>query len=127
MNVLSALAYILVCLWLLFVNEGETGYTVCPSKLIYHIPCPGCGTTRATLLFLKGNIIEAISLNPNCVLAVLFVTLYPIIAIFSVVCQTSYIDDAYRVINKILAHKKVLSLVLFLEIVVWIHNVIENI
>lgn len=36
----------------------------CPMKMIFGIPCAGCGLTRAMLSFLSGNIEQAINYHP---------------------------------------------------------------
>ena len=127
LNILSAITYVAVCIWLLSVNEGQTPITVCPSKLIYHIPCAGCGTTRATLLLLKGQFFDAISLNPNCILALMFICLYPIIGVYSLLSKQSYITDCYNFLSRALENKYVLVFVLICEIMIWIHNIIYHI
>ncbi len=48
-------------------HEGRV--TVCLFKNIFGIPSPGCGMTRAFLYLGHGDIYEAISLNPNSLLA----------------------------------------------------------
>jgi len=45
------------------LNYFSYQVTVCPSKLIYGIPCPSCGTTRSFFSLLKGNIASAIYFN----------------------------------------------------------------
>lgn len=36
----------------------------CPVVILFHIPCPGCGMTRALFLVLSGRWMEAWSLQP---------------------------------------------------------------
>ena len=79
----SSLAYVAVVAWLYLANEGQTCIAVCPSKLFYGLPCPGCGTTRATLQLLHGNLLAAVRLNPNCLLAAAFLLFYPLLLLLS--------------------------------------------
>ena len=37
--------------------------TWCPIKAIFHIECPGCGLTHATIYLLKGEFINAFNTN----------------------------------------------------------------
>lgn len=37
---------------------------ICPLKWIAHVPCPGCGATRAFLLTLQGQWLGALKINP---------------------------------------------------------------
>lgn len=44
----------------------------CPSVIIFGLPCPGCGITRALLYVLKGQFAEAFYINPSVYLWLLF-------------------------------------------------------
>ena len=36
----------------------------CPSKLIFHMDCPGCGMQRSIFALLEGNLMESLRLYP---------------------------------------------------------------
>lgn len=91
------------------------------------MPCPGCGVTRATLLFLDGRIQEALFLNPNSLFAIIFIITYPVLLMFSILRKHSYIEDCYNNINKMLSRKPVFFLFILFEIAVWVHNVLNHI
>ena len=40
------------------------GVTLCPLRRFLGIPCPTCGTTRAVAALFRGNVREALALNP---------------------------------------------------------------
>lgn len=44
----------------------------CPMVIIFGLPCPGCGTTRATVYLLKGQFEEAFYINPSVFLWLAF-------------------------------------------------------
>ena len=44
----------------------------CPSVIIFGLPCPGCGITRALLYVLQGRLQEAFYMNPSVYLWLLF-------------------------------------------------------
>jgi hypothetical protein len=48
----------------------------CPLYAATGIPCPTCGMTRATSSLLRGEIVEAFTLNPLMAAALLGATLY---------------------------------------------------
>ena len=121
------MAYIIVCLWLLSVKEGQTTITVCPSKLIYHIPCPGCGVTRATLLMLRGSITDALMMNPNCLFAVLYLFAYPALLLLSIINRKAYIMNAYKLLDRALHNKICLYALLGAELIIWVHNILTGI
>ena len=43
--------------------------TICLSQLIFGLPCPGCGLTRATLAFLSLDFQRAFQMHPLLILA----------------------------------------------------------
>jgi len=46
---------------------------VCPMVILFGIPCPGCGLTRAGVLFLTGNFAESFRMHPLLVPTVAFI------------------------------------------------------
>jgi hypothetical protein len=40
------------------------GFTRCPSAVLFHRACPGCGVTRALRLFAHGEIAASFALHP---------------------------------------------------------------
>ena len=127
-TLLLAISYLIVCLWLIYANsEGQAGIIVCPSKLLYHIPCPGCGITRATIKFLHCNIVDALLLNPNVLLSIVFLLICPILIIIELITKKDVVIYLYKRIERCL-HRKTIWMPLFIiEILIWIHNIMMNI
>lgn len=50
--------------------------SLCPVKVIFHIPCPGCGLTHAFISLLKGNILKSIKYNASLIFWLLFFILF---------------------------------------------------
>lgn len=51
-------------LWILPSDIFDnTGFEICPSKLFFHIECPGCGMTRAVMHFHHWEWTEAFYYN----------------------------------------------------------------
>ena len=118
----------MVCGWLIYANsEGHTNIIVCPSKLMYHIPCPGCGITRATLKFLQYDYIVAIKMNPNVVFSVAYLILSPLVIILDLLSRKEIIKCIYNYIEQNL-HKKIIWIPFFIiELLIWIHNLLIDI
>jgi len=55
--------------------------TICVSQLIFGLPCPGCGLTRATLAFLSLNFTRAFQMHPLLILAWIDVALVAILIV----------------------------------------------
>jgi hypothetical protein len=118
---------VIVCGWLLYANsEGQAGIIVCPSKLLYHIPCPGCGITRATLRFFHFDIMGALELNPNVIFSMLFLTICPILLLIDCISERKILLWLYTNVE-VLLHKKVIWIsFLIVEILIWLHNIKVN-
>ena len=112
---------------MIITSKGQTNFTVCPSKLIYHIPCPGCGLTRATVQFLHGNIKEAILLNPNVFFAIAFLFITPAIYVYDNLWKKEALYGLFVYINRLLNKPIILTLLLVFELVVWVRNVVNGI
>jgi hypothetical protein len=125
-QVLAIIAYTVVCLWLYIANEGETTIIVCPSRLLYGLPCPGCGVTRATLMAFHGEVIEALAFNPNCLFAMAFILAFPIVIGVSIYKKEDYTTRICNMINNRIKNKFILASLLFAEACIWIHNIIRG-
>lgn len=53
--------------------------SVCFSTIVFGIPCPACGITRATLLLLTGHFRESFQMHPLLILVILGIITYVII------------------------------------------------
>ena len=47
-------------------------HEVCPARLFFGLPCPGCGMTRAIFLLMTLHPYQAIKMNPSIIPAVIF-------------------------------------------------------
>ena len=127
LHLLSAIVYLTVIVWVIFAiyTEGQTSIIVCPSKIVYHISCPGCGVTRATILLFRGEVISALSLNPNVIFSFLFITLYPLVLIAELVLRKDLMLVIYDYLDSCL--KKTILFWGLLEVIIWIHNILNDI
>ena len=78
------LMWFALLLWLA-IGWTDSSYretiTVCPTKLVWHIPCPTCGVTRAFLLTAHGRFAEALQMNINVLLLFPAYIIFPIAGI----------------------------------------------
>jgi hypothetical protein len=54
----------LALLWTLPVVPILLGVARCPSALLFHRACPGCGMTRAVKLALHGDVLASLRMHP---------------------------------------------------------------
>jgi hypothetical protein len=107
--------------------DGQTRITICPSKLLYHIPCPGCGITRATILVFKGRLLDALRLNPNVILSIAYVIGYPLLVLYGVFKQRPVLFIMYQSIDRLFKSKLVLFPFLFVELIIWALNIYRGV
>lgn len=121
---LSSCMYALASCWLIlsFIYEGQARIVVCPSKWIYHIPCPGCGLTRACLAVLHGHLLEGIVINPNCIIAFFLYITFPVLLLYDMMAHRTYCFELYNKIEKRISQKKIIIFILVIEGIVWWHN-----
>ena len=62
---------LMLCGISLFCLECLFG-VVCPMRLVTGFPCPGCGLTRAGMLFLQGRFVESFQMNAFFILGLIF-------------------------------------------------------
>ena len=109
------------------LQRGQADIIVCPSKLLYHVQCPGCGITRATLKFLHFDITGAFRLNPNVVLSVLFIFLSPIVLLIDFMANKNISFKLYSSVDALLHKRFVWIPFLLIELSIWIHNIWSDI
>ncbi|MBQ8422860.1 MAG: DUF2752 domain-containing protein [Coprobacter sp.] len=120
-------SYLLILLWVTYQFFSPEGIFIqCPSKLLYGIPCPGCGTTRACLMLIHGEFLNAMMMNPNCLLAMIYIGLTPILFLIDVTTKRASLYMIYLWIETKL-HNKVLGTILCIEIAIAIRNMIMGI
>lgn len=60
----ARLTLLVAGIWLLAALPVLTGTASCPIAHTFHVACPGCGMTRAMLLFFGGHVGESLALHP---------------------------------------------------------------
>lgn len=101
---LCNIMWLALLLWLA-VGWTDSGYretiTICPTKLVWHIPCPTCGVTRAFLLTAHGRFADALSMNINVLLLVPAYIIFPLAGIIGLVSGKNMQVRLLRFVGKI--------------------------
>lgn len=115
--------YILGMVWITLNNIYDINIMLCPAKILFGIPCPGCGMTRAIKLCLEGELMAAIRMNPNIILVWILLPIAPFILITQLATKQDYIAR----INTFLDKKVYLFIILIAEGSIWIYNIVRHI
>ncbi|MBQ4262916.1 MAG: DUF2752 domain-containing protein [Bacilli bacterium] len=94
------------------------GIRFCPLFNLFHIPCPGCGLTRALKLLLKGKILESLKYN---------ILILPISIIVIIYVILLLIKKEHLIENFAKKHKKIIIVIaIILTLITWIINIFND-
>lgn len=116
--------YIAICLWIASVynSDGVGGIYSCPFHTITGTPCWGCGITRGLTICMKGDIAEGLKMNPNTIIPLTFITIYPVILAACFIKREDYVTIIYQKADKFIKERKyIIIMLLFLEIINWVY------
>ena len=115
--------YILGMVWITLNNIYDINMMLYPTKILFGIPCPGCGMTRAIKHCLEGELMAAVRMNPNIILVCIVLPIAPFILITQLATNKDYIAR----INAFLDKKVYLVIILIAEGSIWIYNIVRHI
>jgi hypothetical protein len=103
-----------------------TDIEVCPIKIITNIPCPSCGSTRAVLLFIKGDILSSILLNPIGLILISIMVFCPLWILYDVITRKESYYKFYKKTEQILRLKWIAIPAIILVLLNWIWNIYKG-
>lgn len=117
-------------LWLYYnlsnSNTRNLSFEPCLVKNITKIPCPSCGTTRSIISITKGNLIEALAINPVGYIVAFIMLVCPIWIIIDILSKKNTLFDFYKS-SEIHLKKSKYTLVLVLILMInWIWNITKG-
>lgn len=111
--------YSCAIVWVILNKYFGLSLIICPIKLLFHISCPGCGMTRAACLLTDGKIIESLALNPNTLIIMPLIIIYPYLLYIRIKTKKDYINTILGYLKR----KEIYIPLGCLEISIWIHNI----
>jgi len=72
---------------------------VCPTAIILHIPCPGCGLSRASMALLRGDFARAFSIHPAVFIVV------PVLGLYMLGQVATFVNPEWTRLAKLLRNK----------------------
>ena len=117
------LVYLFGIVWIVLNKCLNLSITLCPTKILWGIPCPGCGITRAVKLCFEGDLLAAVRMNPNIILVWIVLPIAPFILITQLATKKDYLSR----INACLDKKVYLVIILIAEGSIWIYNIVRHI
>ncbi|MGV8827724.1 MAG: DUF2752 domain-containing protein [Breznakibacter sp.] len=117
-------------IWVVWNHSNLRSDTIQPFCIFHKVtglPCPACGTTRATVMLIHGQIWEAISTNPLSLATTTIMLLAPLWIAFDLVTRKSSLLVAYRWMEQQLKQKRVAIPLVLLVVAIWIRNILLRI
>lgn len=120
-TLLCLCAYIGLYYHLSFERQGS--FTLCLSKLFFHLPCPACGTTRGIIMLFRGQPLDAFRMNPNSFLVLLVLLVMTALLLADAFSRGNRLYRLYMYIEKLLHNKYFLTPLLLFELLIWVRNI----
>lgn len=118
------------CIWLITnIIEGfnhNPAISICIFKRITNIPCPSCGSTRAVLFLLKGNLKESILTNPIGIILTIIVIILPVWILFDLIRRKDTIWQFYQNMEITLRKRYIAIFCITLILLNWIWNIYKG-
>ncbi|MEY5042024.1 MAG: hypothetical protein RLZZ414_1577 [Bacteroidota bacterium] len=100
---------------------------VCLFKHVTKIPCPSCGSSRSITQIIKGNIQQALYLNPLGFISAFILLITPIWILIDVILQKKSLFNWYKKLEQFIRKPKIAILLALLIIINWIWNIKKGI
>ena len=111
--------------WVFLASPAEQG--VCLFKAVTHVPCPSCGSSRALVLLLKGDLLGSLEMNPVGALIGFLLVVVPVWIVADVARRRDTFLRTYRALENVMTHRAWVSVSLASVLVMnWIWNIIKG-
>lgn len=122
--ILSAVGCLAGYIWLFLFDLG--GEMVCLFKRLFHIPCPSCGATRAIAALMRGEVKEALFLNPIGILLALMLVVIPLWILVDVTLKKDTYYLFYKKTDELFGKKYVFLFFALLVLANWVWNITKG-
>lgn len=95
--------------------------TICPIRIFFGIPCPGCGMTRAFGLLFQGKVVEATEMHPFWIIVVLAAIAFFIIRYF--VTPGEKYDKVWKIFTYVIFGLAIAMIIFYIyRMITWFPN-----
>jgi hypothetical protein len=99
---------------------------VCLFKHITNIPCPSCGSTRALLLLIHGEVWKSLAMNPLGVIIAGMLSVTPLWILFDLAAGKQTLPVFYKRMEVFLVKPGIAAPLIVLVLINWIWNIVKG-
>jgi hypothetical protein len=99
---------------------------VCLFRLFTGIPCPSCGSSRAILSLLHGNLIQSLNWNPFGIVLIVIMLISPLWILFDIINQYSSLLKFYNTAELYLKRRYLAIPLIFIVLANWAWNIAKG-
>lgn len=117
-------------IWLFYViqfNGAGRHAGLCLVRTVTGMPCPSCGSTRAVISLLHGNLVQSVYINPLGIPVALIMTITPFWILFDILAGKSTLLKFYGRFEEILRKPGFAIPIVILVLINWIWNITKGI
>ena len=124
---LSLAGYIWIAWNVIDTSKKKSTPDFCLFKTVTHIPCPSCGTTRAIVLLVNGQIKNSFMTNPFGILAALALVIIPLWIILDITRNKESFLKYYKLAEQFIIKNKWVSITAITIVLLnWIWNITKG-
>lgn len=105
-----------------FATDGHGIWQGCLIRQFLHIPCPSCGSTRALMRVLNGDIVGAAMLNPIGIVLLFVLLVFPPWVMIDLIRGSSSMYYCYRAFERFIVRPLPAIILIMLLLSNWIWN-----
>ena len=132
LNLYLSLACLVGYGWLVLVSQlkpEEVGkrYDVCLIRHFAHVPCPSCGSTRAVLALMQGDLAGALYWNPIGFVIFAILIVAPFWIGYDLILKKETLFHFFHLFETTLCRKRVAIPVIILLLLNWVWNICKGV
>lgn len=114
-------------IWLFVSDNRSWGSCLlgCPTRIIWGIPCPSCGTTRAVRAAFHGQWMQSLYYNPLGILVTFVMVVFPLWIAVDTLTGSSSLLMTYRFVEKKLQQWPYAAAGILVILINWIWNLMK--
>ncbi|HLA54834.1 MAG TPA: DUF2752 domain-containing protein [Flavobacterium sp.] len=116
-------------IWVFFSiynHSNNLDFGICIFKRITTIPCPSCGSTRALLLLLHGDVLGSVLMNPFGILSAAILLIVPVWLVYDLVSKKQTLLNFYKKAEQTINIRWIAVLLIALVLANWMWNIYKH-